>query len=367
MTSEATPSPSPAENCLVYIGGYTRARSKGIYVCRLNLTTGTLTSPTLAAETANPGFLVLHPNRRFLYAVTEIAGATNGGVRAFAIDSVTGALTPLNQQPSAGRGPCHLAVNPAGTCLLVANYGSGSIASLPIHADGTLGPVATAIQHQGSSVDPQRQQGPHAHSVGFDPAARRAFCADLGLDKLLVYRFDLATATLTPNDPPFGVVKPSAGPRHFVFQPNGRWVYVINEMQSAITAFDYDEKTGALTEFQTVPTLPATFTGSNTAAEITIHPNGKFLYGSNRGDNSIAVYAIDGATGKLTLIEHQSTLGKTPRHFGIDPTGQFHLAANQDSDTVVVFRIDPNTGRLTPTGQSVESSLPTCVTFVPMQ
>jgi len=364
MASEITPPSSPVGNCLVYIGGYTRARGKGIYVCRLNLATGALTSPALAAEATNPGFLVLHPNHHFLYAVSETAGATNGSVRAFAIDSGTGALTPLNQQPSGGRGPCHLAVNPAGTCLLVANYGSGSVASLPIHADGSLGPVATAIQHQGSSVDPKRQQGPHAHSVGFDPAAHRAFCTDLGLDKLLVYRFDPTTATLMPNDPPFGALGPGAGPRHFVFPTNGRRVYVINEMQSSITGFDYDEKSGALTEFQTVPTLPTSFTGSNTAAEITIHPNGKFLYGSNRGDNSIAVYAIDDATGKLTLVEHQSTLGKTPRHFGIDPTGKFLLAANQDSDSIVVFQIDPKTGRITPTGQTVNASMPTCVVFM---
>ena len=367
MASEPTPSASSPENCLVYIGGYTRGPSKGIYVCRMNLATGALTSPTLAAETSNPGFLALHPSHRFLYAVGESSGASNGFVRAFVIDGLSGMLTPLNQQPSGGRGPCHLAVNPAGTCLLVANYGSGSLASLPIHADGTLGPIATAIQHHGSSVNPQRQQGPHAHSVGFDPAARRVFCADLGLDKLFVYRFDPTTATLTPNDPPFGPVKPGAGPRHFAFSADGRRVYVINEMGSTITGFDYDEKTGALTEFQTVPTLPATYTGPNTAAEIAIHPNGKFLFGSNRGDNSIAVYAIDGATGKLTLVEHQSTVGKTPRYFGIDPTGKFLLAANQDSDSVVVFRIDPNTGRLTPTGQSLETSSPTCVTFVPEQ
>jgi 6-phosphogluconolactonase len=363
MGLDTTLPPSHADNCLVYIGTYTRAQSKGIYVCRLNTTTGALTSPALAVPTSNPSFLALHPNHQFLYAVSETGGVSNGFVNAFAIDSNTGHLAFVNQQTSTGRGPCHLAVDASGTCVLVANYGSGSIASLPINADGSLGPPTTSIQHHGSSVNPRNQQGPHAHSVGFDPANRRAFCADLGLDKLLVYRFDPATAALTPNDPPSASVKPGAGARHFVFSANGHRVYVITEMQSTITAFDYDAQRGALTEFQTVSTLPDTFTGTNTGAEIAIHPNGKFLYGSNRGDNSIVVYAIDDATGKLALIEHQSTLGKTPRMFAIDPTGNFLLAANQDSNTVVVFRIDPTTSRLTPTGQSIEVSMPSCAVF----
>jgi 6-phosphogluconolactonase len=354
-------------NHWVYFGTYTRAQSKGIYVSRMDTSTGALTSPVLAAPTTNPSFLVLHPSHRFLYAVGETSGASNGVVNAFAIDNKTGMLTLLNQQTSAGHGPCHLAVDASGVCLLVANYGSGSIASLPIRTDGSLGSPVSVIQHSGSSVDPKRQQGPHAHSVGFDPANHRAFCADLGLDKLLVYRFDVATTTLMPNDPPFGMVKPGAGPRHFVFDSKGRRVYVINEMGSTITGFDYETKRGALTEFQTVTTLPDGFTNANTGAEIAIHPNGKFLYGSNRGDNSIAVFDIDDATGKLSLIQHQSALGKTPRMFAIDPTGNFLLAANQDSNTIVVFRIDPTIGRLTPTGQSVEVSMPSCVVFVMRQ
>jgi 6-phosphogluconolactonase len=361
---EGTPMPSLTNDYLVYFGTYTRGKSEGIYVCRFDSATGTLTSPSLAVETANPSFLAVHPNHHFLYSDGAISSLSNGAVNAFLIDHQTGTLTQINQQTCAGLGPTHLAVDASGRCVLVANYGNGSIASLPIHADGSLGPPASSIQHHGSSVDPNRQRGPHAHGVGFDPANQRAFCADLGLDKLLVYRFDPATATLTPNDPPFGVVKPGAGPRHFAFHPDGRRVYVINEMQSTITAFNYDPKRGALTEFQTISTLPEKFTGPNTAAEIAIHPTGKFLYGSNRGDNTIAVYAIDDATGKLTLLEDQSTLGNTPRMFAIDPTGQFLLAANQDSNTIVVFRIDPKTGRLTPTGQSVEISMPTCVTFV---
>jgi len=364
MALETNTSPALAETCLVYIGTYTRAQSKGIYMCRLNTATGTLTSPVLAVAAANPSFLALHPNHRLLYAVGETSGSSTGVVNAFAIDGTTGTLTLLNQQASAGRGPCHLAMDKTGVCVLVANYGSGSVAALPINADGSLGPPTTSIQHQGSSVDPKRQEKPHAHGIGFDLAGHRAFCADLGLDKILIYQFDQSKAAITPNDPPFGSVKPGAGVRHFVFHPNGRRLYAINEMQSTVTAFDYNPQRGALTEFQTISTLPDIFTGPNTAAEIAVHPSGRFLYASNRGHNSIAVFAIDDATGRLTLVDHQSTLGKTPRMFAIDPTGEFLLAANQDSNTVVVFRIDLNTGRLTPTGQSVEISSPTCVTFV---
>jgi len=364
MALDSTSSTSPTNSCLVYFGTYTRARSKGVYVSRMDISTGSLTSPALAVETANPSFLALHPNHRFLYTVGETSGASNGVVNAFSIDSSTGTLTLLNQQTSAGRGPCHLAVDKTGVCVLVANYGSGSVAALSIHTDGSLGPPTTSIQHQGSSVDPKRQDKPHAHGVGFDLAGHRAFCTDLGLDKILIYQFDQSKAAITPNDPPFGSVKPGAGVRHFVFHPDGRCLYAINEMQSTVTAFDYDPQRGALTEFQTVSTLPDTFNGPNTAAEIAIHATGKFLYGSNRGHNSIVVFAIDDTTGRLTLVGHQPTLGKTPRMFAIDPTGNFLLAANQDSDTIVVFRIDPKTGRLTPTGQSVEISSPTCVTFV---
>jgi len=364
MALETNASPALTDTCLVYIGTYTRAQSKGIYVFRLNTATGTLTSPVLAAATANPSFLTLHPNRRFLYALGEIGGSSTGVVNAFAIDGTTGTLTPLNQQTSAGRGPCHFAVDKTGGCVLVANYGSGSIATLPIHADGSLGPPTTSIQHQGASVDPKRQQEPHAHGVGFDPANHRAFCADLGLDKILIYQFDPSKPTITPKDPPSGSVKPGAGVRHFVFHPDGHRLYAINEMYSTVTAFDYDPQRGALTGFQTISTLPDIFTGPNTAAEIAIHPTGKFLYASNRGHNSIAVFTIDDATGRLTLVGHQSTLGKTPRMFAIDPSGNFLLAANQDSNTVVPFRIDQETGHLTPTGPPIEVSSPTCVTFV---
>jgi len=363
----AAPFPNHSE-CLVYFGTRTSAKSKGIYMCRLNNATGTLSSLGIAVETTDPAFLAIHPNHRFLYAVREsggFEGTPNGAVSAFSIDSTTGKLTLLNQQNSSGQGPCHLAVDRSGQCVLAANYGSGSVAAFPIRADGSLGAVAALLQHHGSGTDPKHQEGPHAHSVGFDVANRRAFCADLGLDKIFIYQLEPTTAALTTNDPPFAALKPGAGPRHFTFSPNGRHLYVINELNSTITAFDYDASHGALKESQTVSTLTDNFTAPNTAAEIAIHPGGKFLYGSNRGHDSIVVYAVDETTGKLTFVEHQSTLGKTPRAFGIDPSGNFLLAANQSSDNIVVFRIDPKTGRLKPTGQTLEIPTPVCVTFLP--
>jgi len=368
MASETNSPPSSTKTCLVYIGGYTHGRGKGIYLSHFDFSTGSLTTPTLATETANPSFLVVNPNSHFLYAVGENSGPSNCFVKAFSLEKGSGKLKFLNEQTSGGRGPTHLAVNSAGTCLLVANYGSGSVASLPIRADGTLGPPASVIQHQGSSVDPKRQQGPHAHGVGFDLLGGRALCADLGLDKILVYNVDPVSAALTPNDPPFGSVKPGSGVRHFVFSADGNRLYAINEMFSTITAFNYNLRKGTLTEFQTITTLPDGFTGTNTAAEVAIDPTGRFLYGSNRGtDNSITVYSIDSATGMLTFVQHQSTLGKTPRFICIDPTGNFLLAANQDSNTIVIFRIDPKTGQLTPIGQPVESPNPTSIVFVTIQ
>ncbi len=366
---DAIPSPPDHGECLVYIGTRASARSKGIYLCRLNTATGALTSFGIAAETTDPAFLAIHPNHRFLYAVRESGGfenTPNGAVSAFTIDPTTGKLTLLNQQNSGGQGPCHLAVDRSGQCVLVAHYGSGSVAAFPLLGDGSLGAVGAFIQHHGSSADPKRQEGPHAHAVGFDVANRRAFCADLGLDKLLIYQLEPKTAALTPNDPSSASLAPGAGPRHFTLSPNGRHLYVINELNNTITAFDYDASRGALKESQIVSTLPDKLTAANTAAEIGILPNGKFLYGSNRGHDSIAVYAVDESTGKLTPVEHQPTLGKTPRAFGIDPSGNFLLAANQNSDNIVVFRIDPATGRLKAAGQTLEVPAPVCLTFLPL-
>ena len=352
---------------LVYVGTYTGPKRKGIYVYRMDPATGTMTSLGVAAEIKSPSFLAIHPNRRFLYAVNEIdefAGKKSGAVSAFAIHPETGKLTFLNQQPSGGGGPCHLVVDKAGTHVLLANYDGGSVEVLPVQEDGRLGEPSAFIQHNGSSVDPQRQEGPHAHSINLDAANRFAVAADLGLDKLLVYRFDTDKGTLVPNNPPSASVKPGAGPRHLAFHPQGHTAYVINEMQSTVTVFAYDAERGALKELQTISTLPRGFKGETSTAEVQVHPSGKFLYGSNRGHDSIAVFSIDAHKGTLTTIEHQSTQGKTPRNFAIDPSGAYLLAENQDSDTIVVFRINPETGRLKPTGQVIQVPSPVCVKFV---
>jgi 6-phosphogluconolactonase len=354
----------------VYFGTYTGAQSKGIYVSKFDSATGKLDEPELAVETKSPSFLAAHPNHRFLYAVGEMTvldGKRAGAVNAFSIEPKTGRLTLLNQQPSGGLGPCHVAVDATGRCVLVANYGSGSIASLPILKNGNLGAPASTIQHAGSSVNPQRQAGPHAHFITTDPANQFALTCDLGLDKVLVYRLDPKRATLTVNDPPFGVVTPGAGPRHLAFSPAGKFVYVINEIGSSLTVFSYDAKHGALKEIQTVPTLPEKFEGQNYCAHVLVHPSGRFVYGSNRGHDSIAVYAADSKSGKLTLVEHQPTQGKTPRNFAMDPTGSWLLAENQGSDSVVVFQIDGQTGRLKPTGQTVTVGAPVCAVFVPFK
>jgi 6-phosphogluconolactonase len=361
---------SRAGKMWVYVGTYTGGKSKGIYRYDLDLGSGKLTSAGLAAELLNPSFLAVHPNRRFLYAVNEVEsfkGQQSGAVSAFALDPKSGKLTFLNEQSTRGEGPCHLVVDREGKNVLVANYSGGSTAVLPLAADGRLKEASAFIQHTGSSVNRERQEGPHAHSANVDPSNRFAFVADLGLDKVMIYRFDAAHGTLSPGEPSAASVTPGAGPRHFAFHPNGRFAYVINEMGSTVTAFRYDARKGELTSIQTISTLPAGFTGSTTTAEVQVHPSGRFLYGSNRGHDSIAIFTIDPETGKLTAVGHQPTQGKTPRNFGIDPTGTYLIAANQDSDTLVVFRIDRDSGRLHQVGEPVEAPKPVCVNFVPVE
>jgi 6-phosphogluconolactonase len=351
----------------VYIGTYTGKESKGIYAYRFDSRTGRVSSLGLAAETENPSWLTVHPNRRFLYAANETGnyqGAKSGAVSAFAIDRETGKLTFLNQVASRGADPCHATVDQTGKNLLVANYSSGNIAVFRLLDDGRLGEASAFVQHTGSSVNPERQEGPHAHSIEPSPDNRFVLNADLGLDELLVYRFDAAEGTLTPNDPPFAKLNPGAGPRHFAFHPNGKFVYVISEMQSTVTAFAYDAARGSLRELQTLSTLPKDFSGESTTAEIRVDDSGRFLYGSNRGHDSIAVFSIDTAQGTLTPVEIVSTGGKEPRNFEIDPTGKYLFAANQNSDSVVIFRIDAKTGRLSPSGQEFQVPSPVCVTFV---
>ena len=358
---------SPGGQAWVYFGTYTGAKSKGIYCSRFDSATGKLTAPELAAQTANPSFLALHPNHQFLYAVGELSseGKKSGAVSAFSIDKLTGRLTLLNQQSSGGAGPCHLALDRKGKCVLVANYGSGTIAALPVRPDGGLGDPSCVIQHQGSSVNPQRQAGPHAHFITADPASRFALVCDLGLDKVLVYRLDSAKGLLSANEPASVGIKPGSGPRHLAFHPDGRLACVINEMGSTLGLYAYDPKRGKLRELHTLSTLPEDFKQASSCAEVEIHPSGRFVYGSNRGHDSVAIFAIDPRKGQLTLVGHQSTLGNTPRHFAIDPSGRWLLAENQQSGNVVVFRIDLETGKLTPTGQVIEISQPVCALFTP--
>ncbi len=361
----AMAAPAAAAQYFVYLGTYTGGQSagKGIYVARLDTATGTLSDPELAAEVSNPSFLALHPNGRYLYAVGETGGPKGGAVSAFSIDRATGRLSLLNQVSSRGSGPCHLAVDKTGRYVIVVNYGSGSTAAFSLREDGSLGESTAFVQHAGASVHPKRQQGPHAHSVNLSPDNRFAVVADLGLDQILVFRFDAAKGALEPNEPPHAKVTPGSGPRHFAFHPSGRFAYVINELASTLTAFTWDPKRGVLSEIETVGTLPKDFAGENYTAEVVVHPNGRFLYGSNRGHDSLAVFSIDGH-GRLKLVEHVSTQGQFPRNFALDPSGTYLLAANQRSNNVVVFRVDPRTGRLSPTGRQIQVGSPVCVRFL---
>jgi 6-phosphogluconolactonase len=351
---------------LVYIGTYTKTDDQGIHWLKMDLANGKLTHVGKLAGQKNPSFLAIHPNRKFLYAVNEIGdykGQKAGGVSAYAIDAETGALTFLNQQSSKGGAPCHLVVDESGRNVLVANYSGGSVASLRIaKKNGKLRKASAFVQHEGSSVLKPRQAAPHGHSINISPGGRFAVAADLGLDKILVYGFDAKKGALTPAG--FAKVAPGAGPRHFAFHPNGKFGYVINEITLTVTAFTWDEWQGKLTELQTITTLPVERGKGMSTAEVQVHPSGKFLYGSNRGHNTIAVFRINEDTGKLTPVQHQSTLGKTPRNFGLDPTGQFLVAANQSSGDVQVFRINQDTGELKRTSHSVKIPMPVCVKFL---
>jgi 6-phosphogluconolactonase len=362
----AVASAAAAEKTLVFIGTYTQGQSKGIYSYELNLQDGSLHQIGVAAQTPNPSFLAIHPNKKFLYSVNEVEmfqGKKAGAVTGFQIDATAGKLEKINEATSGGPGPCHLSVDKSGKFVLVANYSGGSVEVLPINDQGELGAPTSFIQHTGSSVNKERQGEPHAHSINLDAHNRFAITADLGLDKLFVYRFDSQKGTLSPNDPPFTRLAPGSGPRHFAFAPNGKNAYGINEIASTATAFSWDGDHGTLTELGTVSTLPNGPVPGNSTAEIQVHPSGKFVYGSNRGDNSIAVFSVE-ASGKLKLIANESTRGKTPRNFGIDPTGRYLIAANQDSDTLAVFKIDQKAGTLTAVGETVAAPKPVCVKFL---
>jgi 6-phosphogluconolactonase len=364
------PAPADDPSYWVYVGTYTNGKSRGIYLLDLDTSSGKLTSHGVAAEATSPSFLAIHPDGRHLYAVNEVSTFGNrksGAVTAFSLDPRSGALVQIDAQSSIGEGPCHLVVDRSGKDVLLANYGGGSVAVLPIERGGRLGEASAFVQHKGSSLIRGRQSAPHAHSINVDAANRFVVAADLGLDQVLVYRFDPDKGTLSPNDPPFTKLAPGSGPRHFAFHPDGRHAYVINEIRLAVTAFDYDPERGTLKEIQTIRTLPEGVESEGkgySTAEVQVHPSGRFVYGSNRGHDTIAIFAVDSSSGRLTAVGHQPTGGKTPRNFGIDPSGRFLLAENQDSDTIVVFKIDQSTGRLEPTGQTVEVPKPVCVKFV---
>jgi 6-phosphogluconolactonase len=352
----------------VYIGTYTGGKSEGIYVSTFDPEIGRLAAPVLAAPAANPSFLALHPNHRVLYAANEVGnfgGTRSGAVSAYRIEEISGRLALLGQQATGGADPCHLAVEAKGRWVFAANYSGGSIAAMPLDTEGGLSGTAAIVQHQGSSVNASRQGGPHAHFIIPDPSHQFALACDLGLDKVLVYRLGAGARPLAANEPPGVSLAPGAGPRHLAFHPNGRLVYVINELNSTLTSFAYDGARGTLRELQTLSTLPENFVGENSCAEVQVHPSGRFVYGSNRRHDSIAAFSVEESSGKLKFLECQPTQGKTPRHFALDPSGRWLLAENQDSNNIVVFRVDLKDGRLTPTGQKVEVGAPVCLLFVP--
>jgi 6-phosphogluconolactonase len=373
--TQTTGAPTIApDDTLVYVGTYTGPKSNGIYLFKLQSQgldvsqTPTLVPLGLAAETPNPSFLEIDRKRRLLFAVNEVEtfeGKPTGAVSAFSIDRATGKLTLINRRPSMGKGPCHLVLDKAGRNLLVANYGSGTVAVFPVGPDGRLGEATAVVQHTGSSINPDRQKGPHAHCMTLDPANHFVFACDLGLDKILTYRFDPLKGTLTPGTPAFAEVKPGAGPRHMAFRPDGRFAYVINELSSTVTAFGYDSSAGVLHELQTISTLPEHFEGPNSGAEVDVHPSGKYLYASNRGHNSVVLFTIDQEKGTLTYVEEQAAGVRTPRHFGIDPAGNYLTIANQGSDTLLPSRIDSANGRLKPSGAFASVPTPVCVKFLP--
>ena len=345
----------------VYFGTYTNeSPSEGIYHSTLDVKTGKLSAPGLACKTSKPSFLVIHPDGKHIYAVTE---GNPGQINAFAIDPDTKSLKLINKSLSGGKGPCHVSVSKDGRTLLSANYGSGSLASIPINADGSLGEPATIVQHRGSSINKRREKDPHAHSINLSPDNCFAYVADLGIDKIMIYKLDSKTSRLTPNDPACFKAKAGAGPRHFTFHPNAEFAYLINELDNTIVALRYNKKTGGLTEIQTVSTLPVGYTGETKTAEVKVHPNGRFLYGSNRGHDSIVMYKIEPESGKLTLVGFQSAGITNPRHFNIDPSGKFCIVGNQDSNNILLFEVDPKTGLLIPTETSFSIGKPICVKF----
>ena len=365
-----------SDSLMMYVGTYTRrephvvGKSTGIQICTFDTTSGEITFVETMTGVVNPSFLTIHPSSRFLYAVSEmgerIEGKPAGGIAAFQINPENGTLTALNLQPSLGTGPCHLVVDATGQFVLATNYSSGGVVVLPIRPDGSLGTSTDFIQHEGSSVNPQRQQEPHPHSITLDPSNRYALVPDLGTDKVMIYAFDTENGKLKPNSAqPWARTKSGAGPRHLDFHPNQRFVFVGNELDSTVIAFEFDATRGTLREINTLSTLPAGYEESASekswVADVHVHPSGKTVYVSNRGHDSIAIFDIDKESGKLTLAGHMSTKGIYPRNFAVDPNGNFLIAANQNSDDIYVFAIDAKSGGLAETAYSIEIPTPVCV------
>ncbi|MEX2580395.1 MAG: lactonase family protein [Verrucomicrobiales bacterium] len=363
LFAAGSPSTVSSQDDRVYFGTYSRkGPSEGIYLARLDTETGTLSSPEVAAEASDPSFLAIAPSGDFLYSVENAEEFEGGGaVSAFAIQD-SGLLKRINRQPSGGAGPCHVSIHPDGNILAVANYGAGSVASYLIGEDGSLSEPVSVIQHEGSSVNPKRQKGPHAHSINFSPDGRYAYAADLGADRVFIYSVNPDSGELSPA----GEAKtdPGAGPRHFSFRPDGKYAYVINEMSLEVAAFRVDAESGALDPVQAISTLPEGTEKAGSTAEVVSHPSGKFLYGSNRGHDTIVVYSIDPDSGRLTRIENEPIQGETPRNFAVHPGGEWLLAAGQNSDSIAVFAIDGESGELEFSGQRIDVPSPVCVRFV---
>jgi 6-phosphogluconolactonase len=357
----------PKKDFFAFAGTYTaKTQSKGIYAFRYDASSGKLTALGVAAETPDPSFVAIHPSGKFLYAVNE--SGKSSMVTAFALDAKTGKLTQLNQVASLGLDPCYITIDQSGKYVLVANYTSGTLAVFPILADGKVGEKTALIQDSGTlGPNKERQEGPHAHWILTSADNRFALAADLGLDQILIFQFDAAKGTLGPHMPPSASLKPGSGPRHAVFSPNGKFLFVASELASAATSFSYDAKKGTLKQMNSVSTLPPDFSGRNDVAEVAVHPNGRFLYVSNRGSDSIAVLGIDMKKGTLTPMRGVPTGGKEPRHFTFDPSGNFLFVENQLSDTIVAFHVDANSGQLTPTGDSLSVPSPVCLKFVPVE
>ena len=347
----------------VYLGSY----GKGIYAYRFDTSTSSLESIGLAGTVENPSWITTDRDYRHLYAVSELMGDKTGAVASFAIDRKTGKLTRLNEVSSHGIAPCHASVDATGKMVVVANYTTGEAVSFPIKSDGSLGEAVSIEKAHGSGPNKDRQDGPHAHEAVIARDNQRVYVPDLGLDEIRIYRIDPASAKLTPNDPPFAKTEPGSGPRHMTFDHDERYAYVMHELKPMVSVFRRDGSNGGLEQVETVRTIRPDFSKENSGAEIRIHPGGKFIYASNRGEDTIQVFAIDESSGRLKQVQNASTEGHEPRGFQLDPTGRFLIAGNQKSNTVVVFKVDPASGKLTPTGQKIETPAPVDVLFVPAE